>query len=632
MGFFTTRKPEDNNEGNAAAASSGPSDNTVVRVIRSRFVSNLHIQNHLKQKCSLRTWPCCSLAVSPPLYQYGKQKGKERETPNISFSSNDASAAETLSGPSSRTYGSKPSSPLAYGANSKRSNATAGPSTLRAHHEPATPPPRNAKRPLSGVLDMPPPPAPKSPTTATRQREREKEKSQSMPSTPAATPRKAAGSVTATLAQKLNELALANSEGLLNDDEYRLLRQNLFERFSTTASVPSESPVIPVAKLRQRGNSTVSIEGRSIPRPISGNFQVQLPRSPSVDSRNSVTSGVASIFRLARGRRSTTGLRDTSDASSVMSTTSGKSSIFRLSRSIVRKSSISSVNTTASRAQADNLSITSRRTNVGSDRMHSDSVLSLSPTGPRSASGSVRRFNTPPSSFPVRAMENKQLGNYSGLYDEDHLQTSQDIKQEILTVEAEARSMMDAFNGLELTALAKMQKSKGRSSVIGPDGDKIESTWTLIPEGSQSRMNVDNDSTSVRSGMSAGTSPSIPRSAYSTRHVRPKKSLGSSGGPGMFLHRQNSSSSFGSFRTNFGHLSANNSNLSLTRSNHHLPMMGIVSENGKDKSMMLAGGEEEDEMDDIRQRREEVMLRYEARLEYLRAKLKGAQLHEKLIR
>ena len=38
----------------------------------------------------------------------------------------------------------------------------------------------------------------------------------------------------------------------------------------------------------------------------------------------------------------------------------------------------------------------------------------------------------------------------------------------------------------------------------------------------------------------------------------------------------------------------------------------------------------ENEMEDIRRRREEVSLQYEARLEYLRAKLKGAQLREKL--
>ncbi len=40
----------------------------------------------------------------------------------------------------------------------------------------------------------------------------------------------------------------------------------------------------------------------------------------------------------------------------------------------------------------------------------------------------------------------------------------------------------------------------------------------------------------------------------------------------------------------------------------------------------------ETEMTDIRRRRAEVMGRYEERLGYLRAKLKGAELHEKLLR
>jgi hypothetical protein len=38
------------------------------------------------------------------------------------------------------------------------------------------------------------------------------------------------------------------------------------------------------------------------------------------------------------------------------------------------------------------------------------------------------------------------------------------------------------------------------------------------------------------------------------------------------------------------------------------------------------------EMAEIRRRRAEVMGRYEERLGYLRAKLKGAELHEKLLR
>jgi len=71
----------------------------------------------------------------------------------------------------------------------------------------------------------------------------------------------------ATLAQRLNELATSNSEGLLkycvlrliirpspdgffppSDEEYRLLRQNLFERFASGAVVPSETPVVPLTR------------------------------------------------------------------------------------------------------------------------------------------------------------------------------------------------------------------------------------------------------------------------------------------------------------------------------------------------------------------------------------------------
>jgi hypothetical protein len=40
----------------------------------------------------------------------------------------------------------------------------------------------------------------------------------------------------------------------------------------------------------------------------------------------------------------------------------------------------------------------------------------------------------------------------------------------------------------------------------------------------------------------------------------------------------------------------------------------------------------EAEMAEIRRRRAEVMGRYEERLGYLRAKLKGAELHEKILR
>jgi hypothetical protein len=39
-----------------------------------------------------------------------------------------------------------------------------------------------------------------------------------------------------------------------SDDEYRLLRQNLFEQYSGNASVPVESPLVPITAIYvQRG-------------------------------------------------------------------------------------------------------------------------------------------------------------------------------------------------------------------------------------------------------------------------------------------------------------------------------------------------------------------------------------------
>ncbi|PFH53880.1 hypothetical protein AMATHDRAFT_53456 [Amanita thiersii Skay4041] len=585
MGFFS-RKSEDNNDSQLTATTSGSSDNTVVRAIRSRF--------------------------------YGKHKGKERETPNISFIPKDASTAQTLSGPSSHAYAPSASSPLARGRSPKQTPAAAGPSTPRTYHEPAASPLRNAKRPFSGSFDMPPPPPPKSPTIASRQKEREKDSSQGRSPTPTSTPRKTTDSATVTLAQKLNELAIANSEGLLNDDEYRLLRQNLFERFATTSAVPAESPIVPVSKPRPRDNGTPPSDGRreyTKWTAVIALLKVEKPRTPSISSKSSITSGVVRIFRRATGRRSGSGHKDMSDTSSIMSVASGTSSMIRMPFGLTKKSSISSVHTSASRIQADTMSISSRRTNHGSDRLHSESVTSLSPPGSRTAS-SIRRLNTPPSSFPARAVgiDSRSVGGYSGLYDEDHLQSSQEITQEILALEAEARSMMDAFNGLELATLVKVQKATGRSSVVAPDGQSLH------------RMNIDMDSTSIRSGMSVGTSPSMVRSTHSIRKVKTRPNLAPSTVQGStFLHRKNSSSSFGSSQApGYGEIGpASNSNISLVRSGP----MSIVLESSEGSIV-----EGEDEMEKVKRRREEVRQRYEARLEYLRAKLKGAQLHEKLLR
>jgi len=77
------------------------------------------------------------------------------------------------------------------------------------------------------------------------------------------------------------------------------------------------------------------------------------------------------------------------------------------------------------------------------------------------------------------------------------------------------------------------------------------------------------------------------------------------------------------------------SSSSLSRSTGHLPLSIITAseEIWSPNSVGLGINEDGDaEMADIRRRREEVTRRYESRLEYLRARLKSAELHEKLLK
>jgi hypothetical protein len=47
----------------------------------------------------------------------------------------------------------------------------------------------------------------------------------------------------------------------VSDDEYRLLRQNLFERFANNTAVPTEVSVVPVSPSRPHGHGS-TLEGK----------------------------------------------------------------------------------------------------------------------------------------------------------------------------------------------------------------------------------------------------------------------------------------------------------------------------------------------------------------------------------
>ncbi|KAJ4481903.1 hypothetical protein J3R30DRAFT_3402587 [Lentinula aciculospora] len=562
-----------------------------------------------------------------------------------------------------------------------------------------------------------------------------------LPPTPASTRASRTDNATMTLAQRLNELAVANEQGLLNDDEYRILRQNLFERFAGNATVPVEESIVPasVTSLRhpQKGITPAS-EGRTSfsSSRLSSNFNIDIApntstasvRSPSI---RSVRTGVTSLLHRATNRGSN---RDKSDTSSIYSTTSTASNVFHSqlsynqphtrvgshagsARSLRKKTSNSSIGTEASiskkgQNQADSVSLSSRtsrkRTGLGfgqhPERSPSDG--SYSPQTPsRSATSSLRRLAVPPSSFSPKGLHNSNLeptredGRSQDIFEDTNLVTSADLKREIAAVEAEGKRLVDAFNGLEVTTLAKRQRrhlghyrvESRPATIVGLPGDGVmetpesggnsastevgvASTWTLIPDNklqfratptqTPTSAYLDTDLISIRSGTSAHTSHtgrSIPRSAHrdASRTLPSKPSSSSVSGPGP-LDRKNSGSSLGSSITGkkrAGGVSpipplpsavppipsglsglsnlalASGSSLNLARSTGQLPMTSVPEDEGVDRLGLGVGSEEiNEEIRGIRKKKDDVSKRYEERLEYLRAKLKGAQLHEKLMK
>ncbi|KAJ7696022.1 hypothetical protein B0H17DRAFT_1054605 [Mycena rosella] len=485
-----------------------------------------------------------------------------------------------------------------------------------------------------------------------------KSSSSSLATTPS---RKPTDTVTTTLAQRLNELAVANSEGLLNDDEYRLLRQDLFQRFSSTTAVPTEIPLVPLASSRPAVHISAatappdkrkSVDSRRVSISTSPNFIVEKQRTPSMHSRSSMTSGVASFFRRATGRHAS---HDFSDSSSIYSATSAApSESTNRFRRLSKKTSASSLGTD----RGDAVSISSRRTN----NVSSPAESSL----PASSVRSVRRLPTPPSSFPTRlpGVESRYAGmapEPDASTDAEGADTVQTIRREMLSVEAEGRRLMDAFSGLELSTLTKRRRTAATSprdsvATLVPDARSMHSV-RRPRKGSDA---ADTDGASLRSATSAGTAASGPsrrgRSALKPGGPVQMQAAGflSSANSSRVgsLHRKNSVSSIGSSTSRLGiggnggsgglmvppvpplplgmSLGQMGSTPSL-RSTSHLPM-GVVRE---DEAVLTVDVDDEREfgleMEELRRRREEVAARYEARLGYLRAKLKGAALHEKLL-
>ncbi|KAF8318998.1 hypothetical protein DL93DRAFT_2225426 [Clavulina sp. PMI_390] len=337
---------------------------------------------------------------------------------------------------------------------------------------------------------------------------------------------------TVSLAQRLNELATANADGLLEDEEYRLLRQNLFERFGAASQVPTESPIVklsppdpPPANPRSRSSSNARHYASSQHADPS-----ETSRPPSVISTSSRVSTITSALRNALLRQPS--LSKQQPASAGPASTSFHFNDSSSQRGLRHQTSSHSLKSSAASVSASSSVPHFRGSGAGGGDAHS---ISSYHTGFSSRTGRTSGSRGPPSSYhhhPSTPGRSGRKGKsvptpsvHSGngvrvpleLDGEDT--SAADIRDEILAVEAEKRGLMEGFEGLAMSAAANpgpnggsrrsgslssskgktLKKRKAQSSdalreanasaslsaegdAKGKDKERPSSIWTVTPD------------------------------------------------------------------------------------------------------------------------------------------------------
>ncbi|KAG2152980.1 uncharacterized protein EDB93DRAFT_1135839 [Suillus bovinus] len=481
---------------------------------------------------------------------------------------------------------------------------------------------------------------------------------------PQDTPRPHTDVITTTLAQRLDELAAANSQGLLDDDEYRLLRQNIFERLASGSSVPQEASLVPIV---------------SHP-PNTYNLASAKSRSPSVRSKSSISSAMSTLFKRSSRISGHTTLTATTDDTSIFPSGTSRWLLPQMQsdvsltlqnlphmgdvQHISANMSTSSINVGGNGDRSSSYR-SLRRLQTGpvtpppsSFRLSSTTGSPSTPvpstsTAPRTSSHSPLHLRTPSLSAPTNAA------------DPDNLSSSE-LKLQIATLESEGRRLLDAFNGLELTALTRRhppQTPSVRRVRVGTGGSDYDSRGGGSEYGggrgggseyegsgylSAGRGTPCEADTQSMCSASAGSSVSQPRSqpqSYRNPSLRAppstlsvsarKRSISSISARarvptnGSMYASHSSPGLTPSKLRELGSVSSVNiareSSIHLPSIVHNSPMREVPDDDASISAL-------ESELNDIRRRRAEVTARCQVRLEYLRAQLRGAELREKLMR
>ena len=220
----------------------------------------------------------------------------------------------------------------------------------------------------------------------------------------------------------------------------------------------------------------------------------------------------------------------------------------------------------------------------------------------------------------------------SDIFDDRNLRTTSDIRVAISTTETEARRLLDAFNCLESSTSFRVQQQPMRR----PSRVNLILAGTEWHDHSPPSPALSGSLTSPVSLLSDGVSLHSRSSSHKSITIRSRsKSLSSLKGTEPCttvriptrpsITRKLSASSITSQTPSHTSRHTTARSLSISKGTSHLAL-GVLPEGE------IAEDDQYAKISEVQWRREDVMARYDARLAYLRARLKSAELHEKLLR
>jgi hypothetical protein len=283
------------------------------------------------------------------------------------------------------------------------------------------------------------------------------------------------------------------------------------------------------------------------------------------------------------------------------------------------------------------LSIASIQSSLSSRPAMDARSVSSHKTGLSSRTGRTSTSKGPPSSYHrPRRLPRQPL-------ELDGEESSAEIRAEISAVELEKQQLMENFQGLELSAISQQGSGVKSVSKSASKGESPSSSWTITP-GTHAipfrdpsapppvpkltAMKTMGPSVAERKRSLGVLNTASAKFSKSRDHIVTPPSINQPANPATkpqksgFFRRRTPQLPLSTIPT----LSPQSMSSAIDAKAHPIPPTSRQSE-----SSLTLDSPEANMLANLRQRKAETAARYDQRLEFLRARLKGAELKERLI-